>query len=144
MSKTTLLAEHEGRDYAEIDDGRGKIRFWHLANRICIFESSGNLQGDHVRFLIGKATTHIEAFPRPWLAFGNWSHLLAYTPEVRKLLTDWQVAKRYEELYVSHNSKMVAMSISVANSVLPTTIQVLPTEEHLDDVLIAVRKRLGI
>lgn len=141
---TTLLAENEGRAYAELDDGRGKVRVWHLGNRIGVFESSGGIKGDHARFIVDFHRRNIECGPRPWFSFGNWSHLAAYTPEVRKTLTDWQLESRYDELHVSHDSRIVAMSIAVANSVLPTTIQVHPSEEILDDVLIALRKRLGL
>lgn len=141
---TTLLAENEGRDYAEHSDGRGKVRIWHLANRIGIFESSGGLDANHSVFIVDYFRRFIEPHPRPWFAFGNWSHLSAYTPDVRKGLTDWQIAKRYDELHVSHDSKMLSMSIAVANSVLPTTVQVHPTEEALDDVLIRLRQRQGI
>lgn len=141
---TTLLAEHEGLDYAEHSDGRGKVRIWHLGHRISVFESSGGLQGEHSRFIIDWHQKHIETRPRPWFAFGNWSHLVAYTPEVRKSLTDWQLGAKYDELHVSHDSRMLAMSISVANAVLPTTIEVHPTEEKLDDVLVALRKRIGV
>ena len=50
----------------------------------------------------------------------------------------------YDELHVAHNSQLLSMSISMANSVLKATVQVYPTEEKLDDVLIGVRKRHGI
>lgn len=143
-SNTTLLAEREGRDYAEFEDSHGKVRIWHLGNRIGIFESSGGIKGDHSRFVVDYFRRHIEPHPRPWFAFGNWSHLLAYTPEVRISLTEWQIQQRYDELHVSHDSRMLAMGISVANAALPTTIQVHPTEEHLDDVLVALRRRIGV
>jgi hypothetical protein len=141
---TTLLGEHVGRDYAEFTDGRGTVRLWHFGNRIGVFESTGNLVGDHSRFIIEYFRKNIEAYERPWHAFGNWVALRAYTPEVRKSLTDWQVRSGYQELHVAHNSHLLAMSISVANAVLNNTVIVHQTEEQLDDVLNAVRKRHGL
>ncbi len=143
-TRTTLLAENEGLDYDEHADAHGMVRIWHVGHRIGVFESSGGIKGDHSRFIVDYFERHIEPHPRPWFAFGNWSHLLAYTPDVRKSLTDWQIARRYDELHVSHDSRMLAMGISVANAVLPTTIQVHSTEEKLDDVFVALRKRIGV
>lgn len=140
----TLLAEHQGRDYAELDDGRGKVRLWHLGHHIGIFESSGSICEAHSDFIIAFHKKQIEAYPRPWYTFGNWTELLAYTPEVRRALTDWQVAQKYDGLHVAHNSRLLAMSISLANAVLEKTVEVVPKEEQLDDVLIAVRKRIGV
>lgn len=141
---TTLLGENVGSDYAEFQDGLGKVRAWHFGHHIGVFESSGGIKGDHAKFVIEYFAKHIEAYPRPRLVFGNWANLQAYSPEVRKLLTDWQVREKYDELHVAHDSKMLAMSIAVANTVLNNTILVHPTEEALDDVLIACRKRLGL
>jgi len=140
----TLLAEHQGRDYDELDDGRGKVRLWHLGHRIAVFESSGSLCEVHSDFIVAFHKKHIEAFPRPWYTFGNWMTLLAYTPEVRRNLTEWQRLKRYDETYVAHNSRLLAMSVTLANGVLENTIHVMSDEEALDDKLIAVRKRAGV
>lgn len=140
----TLLAEHQGRDYAELDDGRGKVRLWHLGHRIGIFESSGSLSEPHSEFVVAFHKRHIEAFPRPWFTFGNWMTLLAYTPEVRRVLTEWQQRARYDEAYVAHNSRLLAMSVNVANGMLDNIIHVVSDEEALDDKLVALRKRVGV
>lgn len=140
----TLLAEHQGRDYDELDDGRGKVRMWHLGHHIGIFESSGNLGDAHSDFIIAYHKKHIEAFPRPWYTFGNWMTLLGYTPEVRRTLTEWQRETKYDGLHVAHNSRLLAMSINVANAVLENTVEVVNNEELLDDVLLVVRKRIGV
>ena len=84
----TLLAEHQGRDYGELDDGRGKVRIWHLGHRIAVFESSGSICEAHSDFIIAFHKKHIEGHPRPWFTFGNWMTLLAYTPEVREQLRE--------------------------------------------------------
>ena len=39
---------------------------------------------------------------------------------------------------------MTQMSIGVANAVLENTVEVVVEEELLDDVLVAVRKRIGV
>ena len=140
----TLLAEHQGRDYDELDDGRGKVRMWHLGHHIGVFESSGNICEAHSDFIIAYHQKHIEAFPRPWYTFGNWMTLLGYTPEVRRTLTEWQREAKYDGLHVAHNSRLLAMSIGVANAVLENTVEVVVEEELLDDVLVAVRKRIGV
>ena len=140
----TLLAEHQGRDYGELDDGRGKVRLWHFGHRIAVLESSGSISEPHADFVVAFGKKHIEAFPRPWVVFGNWMTLLAYTPEVRRNLTEWQRQMRYDETYVAHNSRLLAMSVSLANGVLENTIHVLTDEEALDDVLISVRKRMSV
>lgn len=137
----TLLSEHQGRDYDELDDGRGKVRIWHLQNRFCVFESSGSLHEQHAEFIVAYHARHIEAHPRPWFAFGNWMALKAYTPEVRRALTDWQVMQRYDGLYVAQDSRLLAMGLSVANGVLENTVKIVPNEEALDDILIEVRKQ---
>jgi len=63
---------------------------------------------------------------------------------VRRVLTEWQQRARYDEAYVAHNSRLLAMSVSLANGVLENTIHVLTDEEALDDVLISVRKRMSV
>ncbi|MCA9535914.1 MAG: hypothetical protein KC593_19645 [Myxococcales bacterium] len=140
----TLLAEHQGQDYAEHDDGRGKVRLWHLGHRIGIFESSGNIGEDHSNFIIAFHRKHIEPHPRPWYTFGNWMTLEGYSPEVRRGLTEWQRVMKYDGLHVAHNSRLLAMSINIANAVLENTVEVVTNEEELDDVLVAVRKRIGV
>ena len=140
----TLLAEHQGQDYDELDDGRGKVRLWHIGNHIGVFESSGSIVQAHSDFIVAFHARHIEAHPRPWFTFGNWMTLRAYTPDVRRGLTEWQQTQHYEEIYVAHNSRLLAMGVSLANGVLDNRIQVLTNEEALDDKLIAVRKRLGV
>ena len=140
----TLLAEHQGREYGELDDGRGKVRLWHFGHRIAVLESSGSISEPHADFVVAFGKKHIEAFPRPWVVFGNWMTLLAYTPEVRPNLTEWQRVTRYDESYVAHNSRLLAMSVSLANGVLDNSIKVLNDEEALDDVLISVRRRMGV
>lgn len=137
----TLLGENIGRDYEEITDGRGKVRLWHLGHRIGVFESTGAITVEHARFIVDYHTRHIEKFPRPWYTFGNWMGLLTYTPDTRKVLTDWQIKVQYEELHVAHASNLLAMGIGVANAVLKNTVNVLPSEEALDDVMLVVRKR---
>lgn len=141
---TTLLGENQGSDYAEYEDGLGKVRLWHFGHRISVFESSGGLKMDHATFIMDYHAKHLDPYERPLLAFGNWVHLQAYSPEVRKSLTDWQVRVRYDELYVAHDSRVLAMSIAVANAILPTTIVVYPTEEKLDDVFVDARRRYGV
>lgn len=140
----TLLAENVGRGYQEYGDDRGKVRAWHLANRIGIFESSGAINDKHAQFIIAFHAKNIETFERPWYAFGNWMDLLGYTPDTRRMLTQWQVDQSYDELYVAHNSKLVAMSINIANTLLRNTVTVVNNEEALDDILIEVRARHGI
>jgi hypothetical protein len=140
----TLLAEHQGQDYTEHDDGRGKVRMWHLGHHIGVFESSGNICEAHTDLVVAFHKQHIEAFPRPWYTFGNWSALLGYTPGVRRTLTEWQRDAKYDGLHVAHDSKLLAMSINVANSVLENTVAVVATEELLDDVLLKVRARIGV
>lgn len=140
----TLLAEHQGQDYAELDDGRGKVRLWHLSHHIAVFESSGNLSVEHSDFIIAFHKKHIEPFPRPWYTFGNWMALMGYAPDVRRGLTEWQREAKYDGLHVAHNSRLLAMSINVANAVLENTVEVVPEEELLDDVLLEVRKRIGV
>ncbi|MCA9575804.1 MAG: hypothetical protein R3B40_27870 [Polyangiales bacterium] len=139
----TLLAEHQARDYDELDDGRGMVRLWHLGHRIGVFESSGSLHESHAAFIIQYHARHIEAYARPWYTFGNWMTLKAYTPDVRRLLTDWQASQRYDGIYVAHDSRLLAMSIGMANSVLDNSVKVVPNEEALDDILIEVRKQTG-
>lgn len=139
----TLLAEHQGHDYDEFDDGRGKVRLWQHARHFAVFESSGSISQPHAEFIIAYHARHIEAFPRPWFTFGNWMTLLAYTPDTRRILTEWQRVQRYDGLYVAHNSRLLAMGLSVANGVLENSVQIVPSEEALDDALIAVRKRAG-
>lgn len=141
---TTLLGENTGQDYEEFSDGLGKVRLWHFGHRISVFESSGGLVAAHASFIIDYHKRHIETHPRPYYVFGNWSMLRAYNHDVRRMLTEWQVQATYEELHVAHNSHLLAMSISMANSVLKSTVQVVPTEEALDDVFLAVRKRCGL
>ena len=140
----TLLAEHQGRDYGELDDGRGKVRIWHLGHRIAVFESSGSICEAHSDFIIAFHKKHIEGHPRPWFTFGNWMTLLAYTPDVRRVLTEWQQRARYDETYVAHNSRLLAMSVNVANGMLDNIIHVVSDEEALDDKLVALRKRVGV
>lgn len=137
----TLLGENVGKDYAEFSDGRGKVRLWHLGHRVGVFESSGGINHEHAKFIIEWHGKHIEKFPRPWYTFGNWTNLLSYTPDTRKMLTDWQVKMAYDELHVAHDSRLLAMGIGVANAVLKNVVVVVPTEEQLDDVLLVVRKR---
>ncbi len=141
---TTLLGEHVGRDHAQFEDGRGKVRLWHLGNRISVFESSGGINGEHAKFIVDYHARFIEKFPRPWYAFGNWMHLLGYTPDTRKILTEWQMKMSYDELHVAHDSRLLAMGIGVANAVLKNTVVVTSSEELLDDVMMGVRKRHGL
>lgn len=140
----TLLAEHQGRDYVELDDGRGKVRLWHLGHHIGIFESSGSICEAHSDFIVAFHKKYIEAHPRPWYTFGNWTDLQAYTPDVRRGLTEWQRTMKHDGLHVAHNSRLLAMSINLANAVLEKTVEVVPTDELLDDVLVVVRKRIGV
>jgi hypothetical protein len=140
---TTLLGENVGRDYAEHVERHGKVRFWRLGKHIAVFESSGNLNVEHAKFIIEQHKKHIESGPRPYYTFGNWSNLKGYSPEVRHLLTQWQVDVPYDEVHVAHNSQMLAMSISLANAVMSNTIKVHATEELLDDALLTIRKRHG-
>lgn len=140
----TLLGENVGKDYAEYVEGHGKVRLWHLGNRIAVFESTGGLTGEHAKFIIDWHGRFIEKSPRPWYTFGNWMGLLSYTPDTRKLLTDWQVKTAYDELYVAHDSRLLAMGIGVANAVLRNVVVVVPTEEQLDDILVTIRKRHGL
>lgn len=139
----TLLAEHQARDYDELDDGRGVVRIWHLGHRIAVFESSGSLHDVHATFIVQYHARHIETHPRPWFTFGNWMTLQAYTPDVRRMMTEWQAQQRYEGLYVAHDSRLLAMGIGMANSVLDNSVKVVSNEEALDDILIEVRKRTG-
>ena len=142
----TLLAENEGRDYDEYKGERGAVRLWHLGNRIGIFESSGGIDDAHARFIVRYFERHIESSRTPWYAFGNWMELRGYTPETRKVLTDWQTeqAASYAGLFVAHNSKLVGMSINFANAALKNQIRVYNDEERLDDQLIEVRARLRL
>lgn len=141
---TTLLGENVAQDYAELARGHGKVRLWHLGQHVGVFECSGVTHDEHAAFIIAYHKRHIEAFSRPFYSFGNWSNLSGYTPDVRRMLTAWQVEMAYDELHVSHRSRMLAMSIAVANAVLPTTLQVHATEELLDDALALVRRRHGV
>lgn len=141
---TTLLGEHVGREYAELSEGLGKVRLWRLGHHIGVFECTGVTNKAHASFIIEYHRRCIEAFKRPFYSFGNWSSLKSYTPDVRHMLTDWQLEMAYDELHVSHNSQLLAMSIAVANAVLPTTIRVHATEELLDDALLVVRRRHGV
>ena len=140
----TLLAEHQGKDYAEYEDGRGKVRLWHLGHQIGIFESSGNICEAHSDFIVAFHKRHIEAYPPPWYTFGNWTSLLGYSPDVRRNMTEWQRLMKYDGLHVAHNSRLLAMSINIANAVLENTVEVVTEEEQLDDVLVDVRARIGV
>ncbi|MFK8000075.1 MAG: hypothetical protein AB8H86_10775 [Polyangiales bacterium] len=140
----SLLGENEGSDYAEHIGKNGKIRAWHFGHQIGVFESSGSIEGAHARFVVEYFGTHLETRPRPWHAFGNWMHLDAYTPEVRKILTDWQVAQGYAELHVAADSALLALSINLANSLLKNTVAVVTNEERLDDIFLRVRERCGV
>ena len=140
----TLLAEHQGQAYEEYDDGRGKVRLWHLGNRIGVFESSGSIGQAHADLIIRFHGRHIERFPRPWFAFGNWMALRGYTPDVRRALTEWQRDAKYDEVHVAHDSRLLAMSVSLANGVLDNQVQVVTNEEALDDLLVALRQRVGV
>ena len=91
-----------------------------------------------------KARQYVEPLGRPFCTFGNWSELVAYTPDVRKMLTDWQLETPYDEVHVSHDSRLLAMGISMANAVLARKVQVHATAELLDDVFLAIKKRLGV
>ena len=137
----TLLAEHMGRNYAEFGDESGKVRLWHLGHCAAIFESTGSIHSEHADFIIEYHKKHIEGFERPWYTFGNWMKLDTYTPDTRRTLTNWQVEMSYDELYVAHNSRLLAMSINIANGLLKNTVVVVPNEEALDDVLLTIRAR---
>lgn len=141
---TTLLAENVGADYEQYQEGRGIVRAWHVGHHVGIFESSGHLQESHGEFIVDYFHRQMETRPRPWTLFGNWMTLEAYTPKVRSILTDWQKATAYEELYVAHNSKLIAMAINLANSALPNTIKVVNDEERLDDLMLDARRRIGV
>lgn len=143
-SRSTLLAENVGQDYAELRDGLGSVRIWHLGHRIGIFECSGRTRAEHAQFVVDYHARFVETHERPYYSFGNWSNLQAYTSDVRVLLTEWQLKMAYEELHVSHDSPVLAISIAVANAVLPTKVVVVRTEELLDDQLAIVRKRHGL
>ena len=140
----TLLGENEGSDYAEYVGKHGKVRAWHFGHQIGVFESSGSIEAAHVEFVVEYFKVHIERHPRPWHAFGNWMHLDTYTPDVRKVLTDWQVAQGYEELHVAADSVLLAMSINLANSLLKNTVQVVTSEERLDDIFVLARHRCSV
>jgi hypothetical protein len=142
--RTTLLGEHVGRDYEELAEKHGKVRLWRHGHHIAVFESSGVTNKGHAELIIDYHKRHIEAFPRPFYSFGNWSHLQGYTPDVRRMLTDWQMEMAYDALHISHCSQLIAMSVAVANAVMPTIVQVHATEELLDDALLLVRRRHGV
>ena len=137
----TLLAENIGRGYQEYGDDKGKVRLWHLGNRIGIFESSGSISGEHAEFIVAFHKKNIEPFHRPWYTLGNWMDLIGYTPATRRVLTDWQVEMAYDGLHVAHNSKLLAMSLGIANALLKNTVEVVVSEEALDDVLLEIRAR---
>lgn len=117
---------------------------WHLGGRIGIFESSGGINESHSHFIVRYFARHIDLHDAPRYAFGNWMELRGYTHDTRKVLMDWQKAMEYEGLFVAHNSKLLGMSINVANPALPTQIHVYSDVERLDDKLIEVRQSLGI
>lgn len=135
------LGEDEGQDYAEYDDGVGKVRLWHIGGRIGIFESSGGINEEHARFIVDFHRRAIETNVRPFYAFGNWLDLRAYTAETRKTLTAWQREMAYEELHVAQNSKLLAMSVSMANAVLKTQVESHSSLLRLERALESVRRR---
>ncbi len=141
---TTLLAESEGADYREHGDSRGKVRMWHLGRHIGVFQSMGAIGGPHAERVIEFFQDTIERHPRPWYAFGNWSELDAYTSAVRTSMTRWQQDAAYDGLFVSHRSRLVTMGVNIANAVLPQAIRMVDTEEALDDLLVDVRRRVGV
>ncbi len=133
------LGEAEGMGYEEFGDDVGKIRIWHLGGRIGIFESSGAINGEHAKFIVAYFKRHIESRSAPYFAFGNWLHLEAYTPDTRKILTEWQLGVTYDELHVAQTSKLLAMSVGMANAVLPRKVQTHATLEGLESALAKVR-----
>jgi hypothetical protein len=144
MARPTLLGEDVGRDYEEFGKKRGKVRMWRLGHHIGVFECIGVTHDEHAEFIIDYHKRFIEAFPRPFYSFANWTNLQGYSPDVRRMLTDWQVQMAYDELHVAHQSRLLAMSIAVANAVMPTVLQVHATEERLDDALLVVRRKWGV
>lgn len=140
----TLLGENEGSDYTEHSGKHGTVRAWHFGHQIGVFESTGSIEAAHAQFVVAYFGAHLEHSPRPWHAFGNWMRLDAYTPDVRKILTDWQVTQGYEELHVAADSSLLALSINLANSLLKNTIRVVTSEEVLDDIFLKVRQRCSL
>lgn len=139
--RSTLLGENLGLAHDEYADAHGKVRIWHLPWHAAVFESSGGIEATHAKFIVAYHRKYIEPFGRPYYTFGNWSNLVAYTPDVRKILTDWQTATPYDEVHVSHDSRLLSMGIAMANVVLPQKVQVHATPERLDTAFLAIQRR---
>ena len=129
------------------DAGRGAGVFDSQCAECHSLKEGKNKKGSSLFAVVGrKAATVADATYSDALKASGilWSpdKVDAYVTAPKKLVPGGKM--KYDGLHVAHNSRLLAMSINLANAVLEKTVEVVPTEEQLDDVLVKVRKTIGV